>query len=311
MTNTTNIYFREVGDAYVNVGEYQFTEYTKKGVTPIQGAYQAGVNPVVRDLEQTPIRKGVYVGAESHNWPLKTDAEIESNPDAFVDNAAYASGTYVTNREYQAIPRFRAVKLFYFYKQDGSHDLVQFDTVTYDTVKGENDPTAEEYLSGLNARVFTEDEYLAFCGAKGFVTYGNALPKGFSYSSVNELSCLNIELVSLENEDELVIPTLPVYVTPIWIQNSRPIFSQVYIEMDTLSILEESQLARKAHWAGIPDRILRWQGGGLKSDYIAPINRDGSAVSSDSYLNKMATVTIDGVTYFNANEFAVNTMPGS
>jgi hypothetical protein len=312
MTNTTQIYFRELGPAYVNVGGYTVKKKYKKGITPIQGAYQAGVNPVIRDLDEYDVYSGVYTGADSHNLPLKTNAEIEANPEAFIDNAAFASGTYVSSKEYLTVPRFRVVRLFYMYKQDGSHDLMQFDPVVYNAVKKAGDPTANAYVASLVDKILTEEEYLALCGARGFTQYGNPLPKGFGPSSVSELSSLSIEFVDANPDTgDTVLPALPVYVTPLYIQNSLPMFDAAYMEMDTLSILEDEQDERRKRWAGIPDRILRWQGGGMGSDYIAPINRDGPSISRDSLANKNVSITIDGVTYFNADEFGLNSMPHS
>jgi len=312
MTNTTQIYFRELGPAYVNVGGYTVKKKYKRGTTPIQGAYQAGVNPVVRNLEEFDVYSGVYTGAESHNLPLHSYEDLAENPDLLVDNAAFASGTYVSSKEYLTVPRFRVVRLFYMYKQDGSHDLMQFDPKIYDAVKKAGDPTANDYVASLVNRVFTEEEYYSLCGAKGFVQYGNPLPKGFGPSEVNELSYLNIQFVTdSPDSTDPVLPTLPVYVTPLYIQNSLPMFDAAYMEMDTLSILEEAQEGRRARYEGIPDRILRWQGGGVGSDFIHPFNREGQAISRDSHLNKTATITVDGVTYFNADDSAVNSMPHS
>lgn len=312
MTNTTQIYFRELGPAYVNVGGYTVKKKYKKGTTPIQGAYQAGVNPVVRNLPETDVYSGVYTGAESHNLPLTSYEDLAENPDAFVDNAAFAAGTYVSSKEYLTVPRFRAVRIFYMYKQDGSHDLVQFDPKVYDAVKKAGDPTSVDYLKLLTDRIFTEEEYYQICGAKGFTQYGNPLPKGFGRSNVNELSHINIQFVD-DNPDstDAVLPTLPVYVTPLYIQNSLPLFDAAYMEMDSLSILEEEQEGRRARFAGIPDRILRFQGGGLGSDFTHPVNREGPALSRDSYLKKTQNLIVDGVTYFNADDYGVNSMPKS
>lgn len=220
------------------------------------------------------------------------------------DPGAYGVGTPTTRRTI-VVPAVKQVSLLYMNFVASTKEervLVQYD----------GDLSALESAgivgSGGSRITFTDEEYNSTFAAAGFNRYGYVMPAGMERSQVSELAVYTGDYV--DTDGTVIEASVNLYLQPIYMYQERPMFDYVYMTGGWRGDLDSAE-------TGISGHLFRWQGQ-FNSEYIAPINRTGSAIIRDGYdyyadaSGNVISVTIgdtvtsqDGIEYENADAYNV------
>lgn len=316
------IFFKLVNEAYVNVGTYKIQRTYAEGYNTVQGLGSQGGNEApIRTLEAKPMPEYFNLDWAQFVYPTPLAAATDAvQAVGLYDKGAYGVGTKVFDKTTLDVPRFRKVTMLYKHDTsvtNESRELVQFDPREYQpvTVAGVV-LTAAQYLALLLTQTFSEQEYYAFLAVQGFNRYGTVYPAGVSKSVVSELSSLRGDLVSPVTGETLTAGVV-IYVTPMNVQNSRPLFDAVYMENEELvEVLDATGalVINPSNVTQMASRLVRFRGG-FVSDSRAPINYNGASLPTGSGYAGFEPVfprqgiVINGVTYINSDEFNVVNKP--
>lgn len=291
-TTQGNMWFHYLTTAYVQTGEYEITETMKEGKHHAQGIKQVLGNTTVSPYPEHFIPE----------WATTV------GPNDKYDKGAYGLGIPVHERTLK-VPRVRRVHLLYFFSLSGTAEertLVQVPADSGDYLD-DLGPNGLGLLSATGERiVWSTQEYVEKFKVAGFNRFGKVFPTGMSASAVSELRSFTGEFVEVVDAGQAEAPatTVTVYFSPLWINGARPHFDFVYLQVDETDI--------QGGVAGVASRLIRWIGG-VTSENIAPLSRDGGAVLRDGYRYDVdgqviesplpKTITIDGVTYTDPSSY--------
>lgn len=283
------IWFDYLTDAYVQTGKYEVAEKYLPGQH-----FAQGIGNVVGATSEVDLPESF-----SREWATFADGD---DTDLGYDPGAYGIGVGTSSRAI-TMPKVQHVHLLYMYDLESTRQVRTLVQVPYatDAETDLGDSGLKMINDDLSKKVFSEDSYIAAFAGEGFNRFGSVYPTGVIPSSVSELHSLTGTFVDTADQSA----TYRVYVSPLYINNDRPLFDFIYLQKGIASNLDGS---------GISGYLLRWQGG-VTSENIAPINREGNKLVRDGYLFKTsdqtvsspsdATTTVDGVAYTNADAYNV------
>lgn len=287
-----SIYFRLLTeDAYVQTGNYAISEtYNENGG---ESLYYNAAAPSQQPLPGTFAREWATITSPDYDW------------------GAYGIGVKVDSATV-TLPSVTRRSLLYMYDIRSTAER----RTLVETASSAADLVSQGIIASDGVVVFnTFEEYVERHIQGGRYDFGGigapVLPDGLTVSPVSELYSYNatIDGVNLDASDEA--QPVQVYVSPTWLGNERPLFDQVYFADDLVK--NANGVYQINEYQGKPLRQVRWFGG-VPSENIAQINRDGDALdnSSASY-NYTDTVVDSGIvedgrTYINADAYNVTNL---
>lgn len=227
-------------------------------------------------------------------------ATFGTDVSAGYDAGAYGIGVGSSSTVIE-VPVVKRVHLLYKYDVESTRQertLVQVDAASSGSSASADLGTSTGIgvvTDALARRVFTEDQFYAAFAPKGFNRFGAVWPSGMQPSAVGELRSVTGNFVDVSGS---VVSNVTLYVAPLYIENERPLFDHVYmIGVDPSGAVSNYD---------VPGYLVRWLGG-VGSDTIAPINRDGAELSRSNPIHGITEtkLTIDGVQYDNADAYNV------
>lgn len=315
------IYFKKIQETYVQSGRIELKKTYREGHVHVQGAEN-----IVGDWDNPATLKTLpdyFVnGWAQFMYPVPELASLDADKNFLFDKGAYGVGVPF-EVEFLSIPKLKKVTLFYRHDtgvNNETRELVEFDGSAFTPYTGEKaDGTtgvvdAAEFVKILSNKVFhTELEYYDWLHEvgtvmEGYNRNGRMLPPGVTKTAVSELMGYKGKV-----DVEGVLTDVTIHVTPMYIQNDRPMFDLVYFGTDILTDSENggSASATSLH-AG---RLLRWYGGSTSTSRHAINWTDDSlqGVSIATGYNLDGTdnprlddvLEIDGVQYVNGYDYNV------
>jgi len=313
------IYFKPLGQVYIQHGAYQLTKKYRDGHVHVQG-----MENVVGDVDPATLKTlpEYFVNGWAQMMYPVPESTMQNHEDVY-DRGAYAVGIPVNEIDYIRIPKFKPVHLFYFHTtnvNNETREVVQFDPAAFTEYEDENGNviTAADFVTKLSTTYWESEQdyydWLNKIGAlRGFNRNAKAYPPAVTKSAVSELASYRGQ-VDLDGNGTL--ETITIHVTPMYIQNERPIFDLVYLSNDPLKTDDGKNAETETLF---PGRMLKWYGG-FTSEWRHAINytdHSDKGVSIAQGSNPDGTdrpiiedqIVIDGVTYLNADTYNITRKP--
>lgn len=287
-----SIYFRLLTeDAYVQTGNYTLSEsYNENGGDAL---YYNTQTPSTQTMPESFAREWATITQSGYDW------------------GAYGIGVKVDSATV-TLPSVARRSLLYMYDIRSTAER----RTLVETASTAAELVDQEIIASDGVVVFnTFEEYVDRHIQGGRYDFGGigapVLPSGISVSQVSELYSYNatIDGVNLDASDEA--QPVQVYVSPTWLGNELPLFDQVYFADDLVKYANGTYAINA--YQGKPLRQVRWFGG-VPSENIAQINRDGAALnntnSSYEYTDTIVEsgITEDGETYSNTDAYNVTNL---
>lgn len=254
----------------------------------------------------TPAASAVtVVRTDETEFPSTFSADWAVFSDGRDDLKGYNPGSYSIgikpSTRIVTVPVVKQVSLLYYVSEKSTQEeraLVQFDGDLTDLKTMGLVGAAGERIS------FTDEEFVDKFAGTGFNRYGKIMPKGITYSTVNELASFTGNFIG---ESGQAVPGVTVYFENMFLHNQRPLFDYVY--------LQAGFAGKFGEWAENYGYFLRWLGG-AQSETIAPINRWGDVIHRDGYLYDTDNQALtsphdgafpgeDGLVYENADSYNI------
>jgi hypothetical protein len=313
------IYFKNLGKVYIQHGAYRLEKKYREGHVHVQGMENI-VNDV--DPENLKTLPEYFVNGWAQFMHPAPEPKSPNYEDMW-DRGAYGVGIPVLEVNYVNIPKFKPVYLFYFHSTSAGNnetrEVVQFDPAAFTEYTDENGTvyTAEKFVEKLSNTYWeSEQEYYTWLNSigalRGFNRNAKAYPPAVTKSAVSELASYKGKIMEYDGNGEGTYRDVTIHVTPMYIQNERPIFDMVYFSNDVL-LTPEGENAERASL--FPGRLLKWYGG-FTSEWRHAINYEdhsegGVAIATGSTPEGQSRplledqIVIDGETYLGSEAYNV------
>ena len=314
------IHFELLHDAYVEQGRFTIQKYYRDGFAHVQG-----LENIIADPNDPGLLKK-FPASFQQEWATFIDRTVDVNaptfnPELTTDPGAYGIGVPSYQKEYLTMPRIKKVTLFYMkdVAVSEARTLLQlihseFTPIEYTDTKGvKSTLNLEDYIEllqtvKLSSRTHYYDFISRLGGLEGYNRTGASFPPFLSESYVSELSVVKGEVEDSNGNKEVVT----VHLTPMFIRNSSPLFSLMYMETQPAEWLDPAtgETVNLVKKYGTSGQLYRWYGG-IGGGSRAPINYDGDAIPMGSHPSGLSNplvdqhLVIDGQTYIGADAYNV------